>query len=112
MGEVDWISRYIAPLVTQPGAAKLQDDVALLDTKGVVIATMDTLVEGVHFLPDDPLETVGQKLVRVNVSDIHAIGLIRDEKLMREIRVAVKDMQDIANRGVDGKLHALLAVHR
>lgn len=74
MDEAAWITRYIAPLVTSAGADGLRDDVALLTAIGPTIATMDTLVEGVHFLPSDPVTTVGQKLIRVNVSDIHAKG--------------------------------------
>jgi len=74
MDETTWIKRYIAPLVTSEGADKLRDDVALLTAIGPTIATMDTLVEGVHFLPTDPVSTVGQKLIRVNVSDIYAKG--------------------------------------
>lgn len=57
-------------------ADQLRDDVSLLPEPGSgrQIITTDTLVEGVHFLADDPLDTVGQKLVRVNVSDILAKG--------------------------------------
>lgn len=72
MEETAWIRRYIAPLVTADGAAELRDDVALITALGPTIATMDTLVETIHFLSADPLSTVGQKLIRVNVSDIHA----------------------------------------
>lgn len=72
MDETAWIRRYIVPLVTSAGADDLRDDVALLTALGPTIATMDTLVEGIHFLSTDPISTVGQKLVRVNVSDIHA----------------------------------------
>lgn len=72
MDEATWIRRYIAPLVTATGAADLRDDVALITTLGPTIATMDTLIENVHFLSTDPLSTVGQKLLRVNVSDIYA----------------------------------------
>ena len=75
MGERDWISRYFAPLASSPGAEALRDDVAELSMpEGPVIATVDALVEGVHFFPDDPLETVARKLVRANVSDIIAKG--------------------------------------
>ncbi len=70
------------PLVTAPGADGLRDDVALLSGDGVMIATMDTLIEGVHFLPSDPLETVGQKLVRVNISDVIAKGAAPCEALL------------------------------
>jgi thiamine-monophosphate kinase len=74
MDETAWITRYIAPLVTSDGADGLRDDVALLTAIGPTIATMDTLVERVHFLPSDPISTIGQKLIRVNVSDIYAKG--------------------------------------
>ncbi len=82
MQETDWIKRYIAPLVTSDGADGLRDDVALIRALGPTIATMDTLVEGVHFLSDDPLDTVGQKLVRVNVSDVLAKGAEPVEALL------------------------------
>ncbi len=74
MHERAWIHDYILPLITAPGAAGLSDDVALLRHGRIPLISMDTLVSGVHFLPGDPLGTVGQKLVRVNVSDIHAKG--------------------------------------
>ena len=82
MQETTWIERYIVPLVDAPGADGLRDDVAILSASGVMIATMDTLVEGVHFLASDPLDTVGQKLVRVNVSDIYAKGAKPIEALL------------------------------
>lgn len=72
MDEHVWIKHYIAPMVTSDGADALRDDVALLTALGPTIVTMDTLVEGVHFLPSDAISSIGQKLVRVNVSDIHA----------------------------------------
>ncbi|MEL7033095.1 MAG: thiamine-phosphate kinase [Pseudomonadota bacterium] len=82
MRESDWIHRYITPLVTAQGAEGLRDDVALLSATGPMIVTMDTLVERTHFLTDDPLETVGQKLVRVNVSDIFVKGAEPSEALL------------------------------
>jgi len=82
VSETDWIKRYIAPLVSTPGAAGLRDDVAALSTDAVMIATMDTLVEGVHFLPADRLATVGQKLLRVNISDVIAKGAAPCEALL------------------------------
>ncbi len=82
MHEATWIQRFIQPLVTATGADQLRDDVALLTAEGPTIVTMDTLVEGVHFLPSDPLDTVGQKLIRVNVSDIYAKGALPREALL------------------------------
>ena len=82
MTEINWIQTYIAPLVHAPGAEDLRDDVALLSSNGATIATMDTLVEGVHFLSADPIDTGGQKLIRVNVSDIVAKGALPSEALL------------------------------
>ena len=70
MDEFDLIRRYFAPLASSPGADGLRDDVA--EIAPGLIATKDAIVEGVHFLPNDPISTVAQKLVRVNVSDIVA----------------------------------------
>ena len=75
MPERDWIARYFRPLATSPGSEHLMDDVARLgSTANPQIVTVDSLVEGVHFRPEDPIETVARKLVRVNVSDILASG--------------------------------------
>ncbi|MEO0549491.1 MAG: thiamine-phosphate kinase [Pseudomonadota bacterium] len=83
MTERDWIARYIRPLVTAPGAADLRDDAALLSASArPTIATMDTLVEARHFLSSDPISTVGQKLIRVNVSDCLAKGAVPHEALL------------------------------
>jgi len=80
MDEFDLIRRYFAPLASSPGADQLRDDVA--EVAPGLIATKDAIVEGIHFLPDDPLETVAQKLVRVNVSDIVAKGGRPDAALL------------------------------
>ena len=80
MDEFDLIRRYFAPLVTSPGADALRDDVA--EIAPGLIATKDAIVEGIHFLPDDPLDTVAQKLVRANVSDIIAKGGKPDAALL------------------------------
>ena len=74
MDEFDLIRKVLAPLVSAPGADGLRDDVAELRLPGRMVATADAIVEGVHFLPNDPIETVAAKLVRVNVSDLIAKG--------------------------------------
>lgn len=69
------IARHFGPLAG-PGALDLGDDAALLDPppgKQLVLAA-DAIVEGVHFLPDDPPGTIGRKLLRVNLSDLAAMG--------------------------------------
>ena len=58
-------------MAAHPAARNLDDDAALLD--GWVI-THDTIAEGVHYLPDDPADTVGWKLAAVNASDLAGKG--------------------------------------
>ena len=38
------------------------------------MTTVDALVEGVHFLADDPPATIAKKALRVNLSDLAAKG--------------------------------------
>lgn len=69
------IARHFRPLAGA-GAIDLADDAAVLDVpagRRLVVAA-DAMVEGVHYLPDDPPETVGRKLLRVNLSDLAAMG--------------------------------------
>jgi len=72
--EADFLRRLRA-MVVDPAARGLMDDAAVLATSGEqLVLTSDTLVEGVHYLPDDPAETVGWKLAAVNLSDLAAKG--------------------------------------
>ena len=66
------------------GAFGLLDDAAVfLPPAGrELVVSADTLVEGVHFLPDDPVETLGRKLLRVNLSDMAAMGAVPLHYLM------------------------------
>lgn len=74
-GEDDLITRYFKPLAATPGALGLTDDAAILQAGGDdVVVTTDAIVEGVHFLPDDPPGTVARKALRVNLSDLAAKG--------------------------------------
>ena len=74
-GEDSLIARYFRPLATDPGAFGLVDDAALLSAHGdEIVVTTDAIVEGVHFLSDDPPDTVARKALRVNLSDLAAKG--------------------------------------
>ncbi|HKT86640.1 MAG TPA: thiamine-phosphate kinase [Novosphingobium sp.] len=62
-------------IATDPAARGLDDDAAVIEVGGEnLVLTMDTMVEAVHFLPDDPAADVAWKLVAVNVSDLSAKG--------------------------------------
>ncbi len=75
-GEADFLRRLRA-LVRDPAARGLMDDAALLPTGGEsLVITADTVVEGVHYRPDDPPETVGWKLAAVNLSDLAGKGAV------------------------------------
>ena len=74
-GEDALIARYFKPLATDPGAFGLADDAAVLKPSGDdIVVTTDAIVEGVHFLADDPPDTVARKALRVNLSDLAAKG--------------------------------------
>lgn len=74
-GEDSLIARYFKPIATDPGALGLDDDAALLKALGAdIVVTTDAVVEGVHFLADDPPDTVARKALRVNLSDLAAKG--------------------------------------
>jgi thiamine-monophosphate kinase len=74
-GEDSLIARYFKPIATDPGAFALTDDAAILKAGGDdIVVTTDAIVEGVHFLPDDPPETLARKALRVNLSDLAAKG--------------------------------------
>ncbi|MBW6396511.1 thiamine-phosphate kinase [Roseomonas sp. HJA6] len=71
------IARHFLPLAGE-GALGLSDDAALLDVppgRQLVLAA-DAMIAGVHFLPDDPPNTIGRKLLRVNLSDLAAMGAV------------------------------------
>jgi thiamine-monophosphate kinase len=74
-GEDSLIARYFRPIATDPGAFGLTDDAAILNPSGDdLVVTTDAIVEGVHFLPDDPPDAIARKALRVNLSDLAAKG--------------------------------------
>lgn len=74
MNEFDVIERLFLPLsFNNQGAMGLKDDVAQFND---IIISTDTLVENTHFREEDSSYSIGQKLIRVNVSDIIAKGAI------------------------------------
>jgi thiamine-monophosphate kinase len=81
--EFSLIARHFRPLAG-PGALELRDDAALLTPPQgrQLVLTADAMVAGVHFLPGDPPDLIGRKLLRVNLSDLAAKGAVPLSYLM------------------------------
>src|SRR6202162_925655 len=75
LGEFGRIRRFFAPLAG-PGGLGLTDAAALVVCahRRRLVVTVDAIVEGVHYLADDPADLVARKLLRVNLSDLAAMG--------------------------------------
>jgi thiamine-monophosphate kinase len=75
-GEFDIIARYFAPLATNPAALGLLDDAAVLSIPEgqELVATCDTIIAGVHFLNQDPPDTIAYKALATSLSDLAAKG--------------------------------------
>ncbi|HEY4345205.1 MAG TPA: thiamine-phosphate kinase [Parvibaculum sp.] len=75
--EFTLIADLFAPLAADAiGAYGLKDDAASFSPSAGMdlVLTVDALVEGVHFLPGDPADSIAQKLLRVSLSDLAAKG--------------------------------------
>ncbi|MDR3326468.1 MAG: thiamine-phosphate kinase [Rhodospirillaceae bacterium] len=75
--EFSIISDIFAPLTKHySGALELTDDAALIDAPNghQWVITTDSIVEGIHFLKKDSPDLIARKLVRVNLSDLAAMG--------------------------------------
>lgn len=69
------IREHLRPLASPAGLGLSDDAAVFAPTPGreIVIAA-DAMVAGVHFLPSDPPHLVARKLLRVNLSDLAAMG--------------------------------------
>jgi thiamine-monophosphate kinase len=75
-GEFELIERYFAPLASgAAGTFGLHNDAAVLPLAPGerLVTTVDTMIQGRHFL-DCPPGLVARKLLRVNLSDLAAMG--------------------------------------
>ncbi len=74
-GEFAAIARYFRPLAAAAGRNLLDDAAVFAPPAGrELVMSADTLVAGVHFFADDPADAIAQKLLRVNLSDLAAMG--------------------------------------
>lgn len=94
--EFSVIRDLFAPHATSPSARGLRDDAAVIEAQSQLVVTTDTIVEGVHFLATDPIETVAMKALRVNVSDIVAKGALPVSALLNLTWSDARSSEDIA----------------
>lgn len=76
-GEFGRIARFFKPLAAGfPGSLGLANDAAVFGVPEgwELVVTMDAMVAGIHFLPDDPPADIAAKLLRVNLSDLAAMA--------------------------------------
>ncbi len=75
MTEDDLIARFFAPLAGPAGLGLKDDAACLTPPPGCdLVVTVDALVAGVHFFPDDPPASIAVKALAVNLSDLAAKG--------------------------------------
>ncbi|MEH6631875.1 MAG: thiamine-phosphate kinase [Halopseudomonas aestusnigri] len=77
ISEFDLIESCFAPLsIGYDEAYALKNDAALISEHPdrSTVVTMDTLIAGVHFFITDPAEDIARKCLRVNLSDLAAMG--------------------------------------
>ena len=80
ISEFSLIERYFAPLSQTRQASGVAlgigDDCALLEVPSghQLAVSLDTLVEGVHFLPDTPAEVIASRVFGACLSDLAAMG--------------------------------------
>ena len=78
ISEFDVIAKYLKPLAADaPGAFALSDDAAVLPdipSGHAYVVTKDALAAGVHMRTEDTPADMARKAVRVNLSDLAAMG--------------------------------------
>ncbi|MCP4597211.1 thiamine-phosphate kinase [Neptuniibacter sp.] len=80
LGEFELIKRFFAPLTEASSDASVVlgvgDDCAILNVpdQHQLVLSIDTLVEGTHFLPDTPAEHLASRLFGAAMSDLAAMG--------------------------------------
>lgn len=76
--EDHFIQNCLKPLADNPAAGGFADDAAhILPPEGkAIIASGDTIIEGIHFLTGEAPELVARRAIAVNVSDVVAKGAV------------------------------------
>ena len=68
------IQKYFLPIADNPESLQLSNDAAFINKQQNMVISSDMMIEDIHFDKlDDPF-CLAQKLLRVNLSDIAAMG--------------------------------------
>jgi thiamine-monophosphate kinase len=77
LGEEQLIQDYLAPLAASaPGAFGLKDDCARVRPPAGqdLVVTVDAVVSGLHFVPDEAPDVIAWRALAVNISDLASKG--------------------------------------
>jgi thiamine-monophosphate kinase len=77
LDEFELINRYFKPLATKKSPSFALGNDAAVYTPQIdkdLVFTKDVLVAGIHFFHDDQADLIARKAVRVNLSDLAAMG--------------------------------------
>ncbi len=94
MNEFDMIERYFLPLARGRGeVAGFKDDAAVLSIPAgyELVVTSDTLNEAVHFMEGEAAANIARKALRVNLSDLAAMGA---KPLSYQLNIAFPSVPD------------------
>jgi thiamine-monophosphate kinase len=111
LGEFDLIARYFSRSSARRDVLLgVGDDAALLEVPAdrVLVAATDTLVEGRHFLPGAPAQSVGHQALAVNLSDLAAMGA---EPAWALLSLSLPSVDECWLDGFAGGLYALAECH-
>lgn len=75
LSEKDIISKFLRPLAINREAQNLNNDGAILkQSNSNFVISSDMMIENIHFYENDDPKLLGRKLLRVNLSDLAAMG--------------------------------------
>lgn len=75
-GGEDALVGWLRSTLGQPASALIGDDAAMLRLHGEWALTVDSQIEGTHFLPGLDAAVIARRLLAVNVSDLAAVGAL------------------------------------
>ncbi|MAU41700.1 MAG: thiamine-phosphate kinase [Kordiimonas sp.] len=104
-GEFDIIKRYFATIAQKnENSFGLMDDAAIFSPAAdqALVFTKDILIENIHFRQDDKASQIARKLLRVNLSDLAAMGAdpcgyLLGLSLPKETRFSEQWIEDFSN---------------